>query len=331
MNYPSTFSVHPVKDADFPEWMKSTHERLTSCMTTGDVSAFDGIRLRWYAYTCDKPVGNMVIVHGYTEFAIKYEEIITYFLEMGYNCFVFDERSHGHSGSAIEDRRYNHVESFREYSRDLHTIIDKVVRPVSGGLPIHLYSHSMGGCVCLLYLHDYQPEDIGKVILSSPMIVPKMYKNIPIFIVKYAIRKSARESGWDAAFVHTSHFNPNPDFDTSHDVSKARFDHNLNLRLSDKNYQNSGSTNRWLMECLNVQHILLAKGFPEKIKQDILLLEAGLDNVVITKVYRKIDHRLPSCKHSVYPNSKHSIYNSDDAVIVQYWNEVFDFLAGKES
>ena len=326
MNYPSSFSVNPIKDADFLAAMPAIHERLESCMTKGMVSAYDGLQLAWYAYTCDKPVANMVIVHGFTEFALKYEEIITYFLEMGYNCFIFDERSHGYSGSGVEDRRYNHVESFREYSKDLHTIIDKIVRPRANGLPIRLFSHSMGGSTCLLYLHDYKPSDIDTVILSSPMIVPRMYKNIPIPIVKFAIRQSAKETSWDSKFKHTMHFNPNPDYALSHDCSPARFQHNLNLRLSDTNFQNSGSTNRWLMECLNIGETLRNKDFLRAIPQDILLLEAGEDYVVVPSKYKKVVKYLPSCKHSVYPHSKHSIYNSEDSVIVQYWNEIFDFL-----
>jgi len=326
MNYPSGGQVPPIKDAEFADRIKTIHENLEKYRQCGFVDAYDGLSLRYHYFLCENPVGTVVIIHGYTEFSIKYEEIIYYFLEAGYHCFIFDERSHGHSGSGVEDRNYNHVESFDEYAKDLNTIMESVVRPNCGGGDIYLYTHSMGGAIALWYLHDYKPSDVKKAILSSPLVVPKMVKNIPVPIVKMALSKYAREDGWNAPFRHTGHFNPNPDFTTSHDCSKARFDHNLALRLSDPNYQNSGSTNSWLRECLRVPEVIPKKKYLSAIPQEILLMEAGIDNVVRTEKYGKVAKYLPNCTHSVYSTSRHSIYNSEDSVLVRYWNEVFEFL-----
>ena len=65
-----------------------------------------------------------------------------------------------------------------------------------------------------------------------------------------------------------------------------------------------------------------------EINQDILILEAGQDTVVYTKPYRILEKYLPHCKVSLYPNAKHSIYNSDDETLVKYWAEVFAYLKG---
>lgn len=326
MKYPSTFSVHPIPDAEFANRIKEIHEKLELYRESGFVDAFDGLKLRYHVFPVEKPLGTVVIIHGYTEFSIKYEEIIYYFLENGYNCVIYDARSHGYSESAVEDRRYNHVDDFLEYIKDLNTVMDKVVRPMSEGLDISLFCHSMGGAVGLWYLHDYQPADVKKIVLSSPLVVPKMSHNIPTFIVTTAIKRYAKKDGWKAPFPHTGHFNPNPDFTLSHDCSKARFDHNLSLRISDTNYQNSGCTNRWLWECVRVQKTIPKKKFLQGIPQKALLMEAGLDNVVITSVFPKVARFLPNCQYSVYPTSRHSIYNSDDEVLTRYWNEIFEFL-----
>ena len=326
MLYPSTFLVTPIKDEDFAERIKDIHTLLASYETTGSIKAYDGLSLKYYYYLCEKSIGTIVIIHGFTEFALKYEEIIYYFLEAGYNVFIYDQRSHGHSGSAIEDRRYNHVEDFSEYAKDLNSIMEKVVRPTVNDSPISIFCHSMGGAVSLMYFHDFKPDFLHKAVFSSPMVIPRMWKNIPIPIVEYSIKKSAKEDGWNAPFAHTSHFNPHPEYSASHDCSPARFNQNLALRLSDTNFQNSGSTNRWLWECLRIRKYMPKKDYLSVISQDILIMAAGQDTVVYASVYKKLHKYLQKSRVSFYPNSKHSIYNSDDETLVRYWKEIFEFL-----
>ena len=120
--------------------------------------------------------------------------------------------------------------------------------------------------------------------------------------------------------------NPNAQFNAGHDLSKARFEHNLKLRINDPNYQNSGSTNRWLYECMYVHKRILKQDFLSKIPADILILKAGCDTVVYTKPYDILVKYLPNCRVHEYPDSRHSIYNSDDETLLRYWKEVFEFL-----
>ncbi len=326
MKYTPSFQMTPIKDAEFADKIKEIHEKLMQVQNTGSISSFDGITLQYYYYLCENPIGNIVMIHGFTEFALKYEEIIYYFLEMGYNCFIYDQRSHGYSGSGIEDHRYNHVEDFTDYAKDLNVLMEQVVRPLFPNQEIIIYCHSMGGTVSLMYFHDFQPDFIKKAVFSSPMVIPRMAKNIPFWIVEASVKKSVKKDGWNVAFPHTSHFNPNASFDTSHDCSKARFDQNLTLRRNDEHFQNSGSTNRWLWECLRMRKIIPTKEYLSEIKPEILVLKAGQDTVVYTDVYKNLEKYLPSCTVSEYPESRHSIYNSDDETLVRYWNEVFAFL-----
>ena len=322
----SSMEIAPLKDGEFSEKIPEIQTLLKACEVTGEISSFDGLKLRYYYYLCEKPVGAVLIVHGYTEFARKYEEIIYYFLQNGYNCFIYDQRSHGHSGSELSDRSHNHVNDFGEYGKDLNAVMEQVVRPHCGFPEINIFCHSMGGCVTLLYLHEFQPADIRKCVFTSPMIKPRMAKNLPFWLVKASILKSVKKDGWNAPFPHTPHFNPNAQFDSGHDLSRARFEHNLKLRISDPNYQNSGSTNRWLYECMYVHKQILTPGFLSKITPEILILKAGKDTVVYTQPYDDLNKYLPNCRISEYPDSRHSIYNSDDETLIRYWKEVFDFL-----
>lgn len=326
MLYKPTHNLTPIKDADFAERIKEIHSSLSECLVSGRLASFDGIELQYYYYLCENPVGTIVIVHGFTEFAMKYEEIAHYFLEAGYNVFTYDQRSHGYSGSGIDDHRYNHVEDFHEYGRDLNEYMEQIVRPNCGDTEITIYCHSMGGAVSLLYFHDFKPGFIKKAIFSSPMVKPRMAHNFPFWLVRASMKKSVKKVGWNNAFEHTSHFNPHPEFQASGDGSEARFRHNVALRTADEHYQNSGSTNRWLEQCMGIHKYMLKKDFLSVITQDILILEAGLDGTVYTNVYKTLEKYLPNCRISLYPESKHSIYNSNDAVLTRYWEEIFTYL-----
>jgi len=328
MLYHSSNNLTPIPDAEFESRIIKVHDAISAVCTSGRFASFDGLEIAYYYYLCENPAGSIVLVHGFTEFAMKYEEIIYYFLEAGYNCFIYDQRSHGYSGSGIDDHRYNHVEDFREYGKDLNAFIEQIVLPNCGNTALSLYCHSMGGAVSLIYFHDFKPDFIKKAVFSSPMVKPRMAKNFPFWLVKASVRKSVKKVGWNGAFAHTSHFNPNPEYTASHDSSKARFNQNIRLRRADEHYQNSGSTNRWLMECLKLHTFLLKKDYLSEISQEILILEAGQDGVVYTGPYKKLEKYLPHCKISVYPNAKHSIYNSDDETLKRYWEEIFSYLKG---
>ena len=71
---------------------------------------------------------------------------------------------------------------------------------------------------------------------------------------------------------------------------------------------------------------MLKPEFLSEISQNILILEAGKDTVVYTDIYKTLEKYLQNCRISTYPDSKHSIYNSDDETLVRYWNEIFAFL-----
>ena len=72
----SAMEIAPLKDGEFSEKISEIRALLQSCEVTGEISSFDGVKLRYYYYLCEKPAGAVLIVHGYTEFAKKYEEII---------------------------------------------------------------------------------------------------------------------------------------------------------------------------------------------------------------------------------------------------------------
>ena len=68
-----------------------------------------------------------MILHGYTESAEKYREMMWYFLQGGYSVFAMDLRGHGRSVREVEDTSITHVDRFSDYLRDLEEFMQKVV------------------------------------------------------------------------------------------------------------------------------------------------------------------------------------------------------------
>ena len=62
-------------------------------------------------YLADDPKGVVVISHGFTEGAPKYEEMIYYFLQAGYHVYMPEHMGHGQSYRLTADPSLVHLEA----------------------------------------------------------------------------------------------------------------------------------------------------------------------------------------------------------------------------
>ena len=79
----------------------------------------EGGSLNVEAYEPEGARAVVVVLHGYTESAEKFREMIWYFLHEGWNVYAYDHRGHGHSPRAVADTSITHVDRFEDYVRDL--------------------------------------------------------------------------------------------------------------------------------------------------------------------------------------------------------------------
>ena len=177
-------SVSVLKEADFSRVMEETViPALSAVREDGTFQGWDGNPLCCHVFRAEKPVGNLVVVHGFTESSEKYDELSWYFLQSGLSVYLYDLRGHAKSYRAVEDRTLTHVDRFEEYVQDLECFLKQVV---PSDLPLFLYSHSMGGGVAALYLEEH-PDVFKKAVLSSPMIAPST-GSYPAFVGKAICR-----------------------------------------------------------------------------------------------------------------------------------------------
>lgn len=318
----NSFKICP--DEEYPQFIERITPILEESSEAGDFPSFDGLTLRYRFMKVKDAKATVVVLHGVTEFHQKYYELAWYFLNSGYNVFLYDQRGHGYSGREVEDQHLTHVKDFEDYVKDLNAIIKGVVEPGSEGAPIYLLSHSMGGAVVFLYLAEFE-NNVDKAVFCSPMIQPRT-SFIPRPMTLRFVKKQIKKDGLEARFIHSGQWNPNPVFDKSTDMSYHRFLTNLNIRRADWHYQNSSSSNAWLLEAVNVRDKLLDKELISKIKTKMLLMCSKDDQLVVTKTTLKFAKQNPNIRLLDIPNSKHTIYTSSPEAIERFYKEAIDFF-----
>lgn len=110
-----------------------------------------------------RPVGHVVILHGLAEHSGRYEHVAGWLTAGGFAVDAFDQRGFGGSGGR------------RVWAEDVATLHEDVadraraVRARSGGLPVVLYGHSLGGLLALGAVLDGAVE-VDLLVLSGPSI-----------------------------------------------------------------------------------------------------------------------------------------------------------------
>lgn len=324
MLFTPTHNLNIIPEEEFSQEILNIEKELLKYSHTGTINSFDNCTIAYEYFLVKEAKASVILLHGFTEFYKKLYEMAWYFLNMGYNVFMYDQRGHGLSGRSNSEAYITHVDDFNHYVLDMEAFVNEVVVPNSTGIPIHILGHSMGGAVTGLYLmRDNIP--IKKAILSSPMVSPKTH-GVPAFLVRMTANRFGKRDGFDAVFPHSKPFNPNPDFTASSDASAARFKHNLNYRINNEIYQNSAFSNGWIKEALSVKSKLLKKSNLAKITAPTLIISAGNDRVVHQELHPSMARGIPTCTIVTMPGAKHTVYTALGPALNQFYETVFDFL-----
>ena len=312
-----------IPEEDFENGIARVESLLSQYAEEGYMTSYDGAKIAYTNYLVKDAVGSIVIVHGFTEYRKKYTELSWYFINKGYNVFTYDHRGHGFSDREVSGYELAHIESFDEYVFDLECFVDNIVIPRGGKENINIFSHSMGGSVTTLYLARCG-DKISRAVLSSPMVVPYT-RNCPIWVLKIVLKTDARKNGWAGKFRYAGEFREDHPFDQSHDTSYPRFKHNLEVRIAEKRYHTSSSTNRWMYEAVTVGKRMLDKKNCGKVRAKMLIINSAEDVVVKRKPQEKLARRL-NCRFISIPEAKHSAFICTSPKLEKYLNTIFDFL-----
>lgn len=277
-------------------------------------------------FDADAPAGTVLIVHGFTENADKFSEVIHSLLQNGLSVVAYDQRGHGRSWRAegLEDISLTHVDAFEEYVWDMGIVYDRVVKAMPK--PHRVFCHSMGGAVTALFLEG-NPGLFDRAAMCAPMIAPCL-NGLPKPAARLMCQTEKALGRCRKRIVGSKPYSGKEDFDTSPANGKARFDWYEDQRGLHPEFTNNGPTYGWLLEAIDVTDKILAPGAPEGIDAEVRLYTAGLDETVLPEPQKAFIDRVKRGSHVTVPGGKHEIYRSSDDVLFPWWADVLGFLKG---
>lgn len=323
MRFVSQEKLHILTEEEFPVAIQRIQQELEPCRNAGFFDSFDGKPLYYEFFLAENAKASIVIVHGLSEFTKKYYEISYYFLNQGFNVFLFDQRCHGLSCRLTDERDLIHVDKFEDYVADLSLFIDNVVLKTEDK-PLYIYSHSMGGAVSALYLAKHRSK-IAKAVLSAPMFEP-IVTVVPMPIARGGVRVARFFLGGKAKFPMSKEFDPETPHNTETDQCKVRFEHNMNLRRNEPLYQSTPMSFGWTLGSLTIRRKIMKKKNVTGITTPILLLSSEKDKTVSNEAHLEFSNKCPVCQMVTIKNATHSMLTGNPEVLNEHIQRVLSFF-----
>jgi len=128
--------------------------------------ARDGTELRTLLWPAvGVPRAQLLLIHGIAEHAGRHAHVASRFASAGIETHAFDLRGFGASAG-----RRAYVDRWSQYHDDVEDRL-VAIRRQSGGTPLVLYGHSMGGLIALGYVLADRPRPApDMLVLSAPAI-----------------------------------------------------------------------------------------------------------------------------------------------------------------
>ena len=317
-------SLQIIPEEEFPAAISQIEEELTHIRREGYFTGEGGAKLYYEYFPARDPVGSVVFVHGLSEFTKKYYEFALYFLNQGYNVFLYDQRGHGRSHRDTDRPELIHINSFDQLAADLNAYIETVVRPASP-VPLYLYAHSMGGAVGIVYLSKYGSQ-VKKAVLTSPLFMPRM-NDLPAwpFLITTAIGQVFR--GTTAKFVFSGEYEIGKPYHPVPGDSPGRFRHCLACRDKEPLYRSTPMTLGCTRSTMTLRRRLLRKQVTDAISVPTFMLCADTDTLVRTKYQKQFADRCPACTHEILTGANHAFHTDCNEILEQALKKILSFLS----
>ena len=294
---------------------------------TGTIKTPDGVALRFARW--DPPPGRkgtVVLLQGRAEYIEKYFETVRDLQARGFAVATFDWRGQGFSDRALSDRHKGYVRNFTNYITDLEAIMEQVVLPDCPP-PIFALAHSMGGAVVIRACHDGS-RWFERVVLSAPMIAlpPGRLTRVagPLArLMRIIGRGGAYVTTGDSAATGTESFIGN--VLTSDPVRYAR---NSAVLEQEPALGLGAPTVAWADAALRQMKLFAEAGYSASIRQPILIVAAGRDEVVSTPAIETFGQHLLAGRHLILAGAKHEILQEQDHYRAQFWAAFDAFVPG---
>jgi lysophospholipase len=296
-------------------------------VVTGALKTRDGVSIR-FARWLPPPgrKGTVCLFQGRAEFIEKYFETVRELRARGFAVATIDWRGQGGSERALSDPRKGHVGDFSEYECDVEALMNDVVLPDCPP-PIFAIGHSMGGTVMMRVARQGR-RWFDRVVLSAPMI--KLSGNRDAAPARFTVRamrlmgmgSTYVPGGNDTAVALGAYVNNIATSDpVRHARTKAVLEAAPELGLG-------SPTVSWLSAAYRAMAEIGNPGFPSKIRQPLMMIAAGRDQVVSTAAIEDVAVRLRAGSHLIIAGARHELMMEQDRYRAQFWAAFDAFVPG---
>ncbi len=296
-------------------------------VVSGTIKTPDGVSLR-FARWAPPPgrKGTICLFQGRAEFIEKYFETVRDLRSRGFAVATLDWRGQGLSERALSNERKGYVRSFSQYDIDLETFINEIVLPDCPP-PVFALAHSMGATILLRNAyHGHRWFD--RMVLLAPLVaLPGMRRSMATRMSVKALRMLGLGGmyvpGGDASVMMQRPFIGN--LLTSDPVRYAR---NVAVLEAEPRLAIGWPTVAWADAAFRVMNELAEPSFPAKIRQPILIIAAGQDQIVSTPAIDGFAVRLRAASHLIVPGARHELLMEQDRFRAQVFAAFDAFVPG---
>lgn len=291
----------------------------------------EGLDIHYRLFLHSNDSETIIINHGFNEFQEKYDELIYYYLQAGYNVFSYDIRGHGFS-KEHEDSTIVNLDGFEEYIFDLYEAVNTLDRRYQIKGPFVLFGHSMGGGVALAFAYHY-PNLVKSLVLSSPMFnidTSPFARGASHLMANLAILSNL--SGTRIPFQEAKGISTKKYFELNTGLStNVTRSHYAYLRNQDLHtHITQGGSMRWLRSSLNQVKTVAHPKYLYRIKTPILIFTSQSDRIVRNDGTYHASHYLPNVQLVEIKNVGHEIFQEGDEVVHPYVSKILDFIDGEK-
>jgi lysophospholipase len=293
----------------------------------GSIKTPDGVNLRFARW--EPPPGRkgtVVVLQGRAEFIEKYFETVRDLRARGFAVATFDWRGQGLSDRALSDRRKGYVRNVSQYITDLQAFMEQVVLPDCPP-PYFALGHSMGGAITIKSCHDGS-RWFERVVLTAPMIA---LHSGPLTTIAGPFARFMRLLGRGSAYVPTGGGQASGEENFIGNVltsDPVRFARNAAILQEEPDLGLGAPTIAWVDSAVRMMEKFKAASYAARIRQPMLLVAAGSDEVVSTPATENFGMNLLAGRHLILPGSRHEILQEQDQMRAQFWAAFDAFVPG---
>ena len=269
--------------------------------------------------------GAIVISHGFTEFAEKYDELVWYFLLAGYSVCVLEHRGHGKSARDVDNRCMVWIDDWQRTCRSGR--LRRNHRPAVRGrhaaepvLPFDGRRHRRGRVGAI-------PHPVRQSGALCPMIAPAT--GMPLGVARVLVGALCGLGFGKKRVFGQSGFTPEFSMEGNEGASEARERWYFKLRCENSEYQTYCAAFEWVRQALKLNRAILNPSACAEVETPVLLFQSGRDIWVLNKPQNHFVQLVKDGGGEAnivrFPESRHEIFSMPNSTYKPYLEKILGF------